>query len=764
MPDGSIFNMSAQDRDIAIRTMLGEEGDPLAQAGVASTMINRARTGQYGGTTLKSVALAPGQFEPWASRPKDLLAIPTSDPGYVNAGKILDGVAVGDISDPTGGATHFYAPTAQKALGRKAPAWDDGSGIPLGKSLFFAPKSPGAPASAAIVKAGAKPQFLADFPSAAPSAPKAGAADATPQFLKDFPGAAAPAQSATPAPVTEPSAPQFLQDFPAAAGSAAPRAEAAGLSGVPFPPSFDAKAPIGPTTPAPTVGQQILGAARDTAGYLGGQIAGIPAAVAQDFNAGNALTRAGNADPNKNPSFPSLDPRTWSAGGDIKAIAGTAGQIASPLTGTIRQLVQDPVTQATGNPDIGERAGFVANSLSGPMLGPVAKAGASQLSAGIVGDISPETAQLADLARTKYAILLTAGQMSDSPAVRFTASTSSRMPLSGAGDIAGTQQTAFNRAVAGTIGETADKITPDVMVAAKKRIGDSMNNIAANTIIRVDNQFASDLSKTMNDAATVLPDVEVAPLRKQIGNILDNIDPNTGVMSGDQYQALTRKGTPLDRALSSSDPNIKFYAGQIKDALDDVMQRSAGPAQASQLSKLRFQYKNMKTIEDLAEKSPTGDVSPALLMGAVRGNFSNMAYGGGGDLGDLARIGQRFLKEPPSSGTAERLSAMNAFGRIGAAAGSGVFGLHEALPGIIPETAASVAATIPATLAASRATSMFLRSPWVADNMINRSLGRPTSHPLTVPQNLLSGAVTTLGGVNSGLSNKLINPPATANP
>ena len=155
-PDPS-FPMSPQDRDIAIRTMLGEEGDPLGQAGVASTLINRARAGGYGGKTLSSVALAPGQFEPWAARPNDLWAIPTNDPGYLQAGQILDGVASGALPDPTGGATHFYAPAAQKALGRNPPSWDNGNGVALGKTLFFAPNGPASsPASQAIAKAGAK--------------------------------------------------------------------------------------------------------------------------------------------------------------------------------------------------------------------------------------------------------------------------------------------------------------------------------------------------------------------------------------------------------------------------------------------------------------------------------------------------------------------------------------------------------------------------------------------------------------------------------
>jgi hypothetical protein len=53
--DGSsspAVQITPQDRDIAIRTMLGEESTPEGMAGVASTMLNRAQSGQYGGRTL----------------------------------------------------------------------------------------------------------------------------------------------------------------------------------------------------------------------------------------------------------------------------------------------------------------------------------------------------------------------------------------------------------------------------------------------------------------------------------------------------------------------------------------------------------------------------------------------------------------------------------------------------------------------------------------------------------------------------------------
>jgi hypothetical protein len=41
---------------------------------------------------------------------------------------------------------------------------------------------------------------------------------------------------------------------------------------------------------------------------------------------------------------------------------GTVGAIASPISGTIKTLVEDPITQLTGDPEVGSRAGLVAGS------------------------------------------------------------------------------------------------------------------------------------------------------------------------------------------------------------------------------------------------------------------------------------------------------------------------------------------------------------------------------------------------------------------
>jgi hypothetical protein len=236
--DGSsspAVQITPQDRDIAIRTMLGEESTPEGMAGVASTMLNRAQSGQYGGRTLTGVALAPNQFTSWTDNAPGLLKYSPSDPAYVAAGKIFDGVASGQIPDFTNGGTHFYAPQLGAQQGRNAPAWAKGQPIPLGKTLFYAPQGPvnyQPPASAAIQNASNTPAPAAPkgfVGSMAEEKPAKGAPqpDIVEQFLKPLPGQASnPGAPSAPASASAAqSGPdivdQFLKPLPAPAPNTA---------------------------------------------------------------------------------------------------------------------------------------------------------------------------------------------------------------------------------------------------------------------------------------------------------------------------------------------------------------------------------------------------------------------------------------------------------------------------------------------------------------------------------------------------------------
>lgn len=135
--NGSYRNIDPH-ADVTIRTAYGEaDGEgPVGQAAIAAVMLNRAAAS---GKTLTEVAMEPSQFEPWmtpATR-KRLNALSPSGPAYQRVADAVLPILMGEAPDPTGGATDFYSPSAQRALGRPAPTWDDGRGVDIGRHRFF---------------------------------------------------------------------------------------------------------------------------------------------------------------------------------------------------------------------------------------------------------------------------------------------------------------------------------------------------------------------------------------------------------------------------------------------------------------------------------------------------------------------------------------------------------------------------------------------------------------------------------------------------
>lgn len=167
--------LSDQDRDMLIRTVIGEAGDqsPQGQSAVAHVVLNRVASGQYGGSP-SAVVLAPGQFEPWQTKAKELVGISPKSPQYQRVGQIVDSAASGSDPDPTQGATHFLDPAIVKARrGGSLPDWAQGKSIAIGSHNFYAPDNPNYAQSIQVRPVGtsglsytASPADLADTASA----------------------------------------------------------------------------------------------------------------------------------------------------------------------------------------------------------------------------------------------------------------------------------------------------------------------------------------------------------------------------------------------------------------------------------------------------------------------------------------------------------------------------------------------------------------------------------------------------------------------
>ncbi|QIG73205.1 cell wall hydrolase SleB-like protein [Rhizobium phage RHph_I40] len=149
------------DRDIGIRTMLGEAGGEGAEglAAVAHVIINRSRDPRWP-SSIQGVALQDKQFSAWNNGPggNNPLKYDSNSAAYKRAGEIYDAVVSGHHVDPTGGAVYYYSPKGMDALvaegsqSNSVPSWLEAAKAESGGTLrignhIFAGKSAGSRAT-----------------------------------------------------------------------------------------------------------------------------------------------------------------------------------------------------------------------------------------------------------------------------------------------------------------------------------------------------------------------------------------------------------------------------------------------------------------------------------------------------------------------------------------------------------------------------------------------------------------------------------------
>jgi hypothetical protein len=233
-----------------------------------------------------------------------------------------------------------------------------------------------------------------------------------------------------------------------------------------------------------------------------------------------------------------------------------------------------------------------------------------------------------------------------------------QVPLSGSK--AEQRQIAFNTALTKIIGgdDKAKRLTPDVFDQAMTASGEKIGQISKETPITV----SPELKQTFTNRVLEAEKFETADVAKIVKNYVTELGAaatDTGVIPGEQFRKINSKLGRQIRSTNNGDLKNALYGLQqeMHDALESNIK---SPERLAELKDARFKYAMGKIIEPLVAKAKGGDISPAGLMGAVTSDSAKktmMARGRGGEIGDLARIGQAFLKEPPSSGTGERLGA-----------------------------------------------------------------------------------------------------------
>ena len=394
----------------------------------------------------------------------------------------------------------------------------------------------------------------------------------------------------------------------------------------------------------------------DSGAALLGRVGGNVTATGPILSTAGNLLRAGSA------------ALSFSAPRAASVLSGVldAGSIANPFArfgaralggaaegAATAGLVADPDKPMGDQLRSGALTGAVVNSTIAPAIGGAVR--------GVRNALFPQVrrseARLAERA-ANMGIDVRGSQMGNSKFTHNLDSVLETIPGSGMAPRAAAQRTAYTRAVARTFGENTDEITQDVMEAARTRIGHTFDRVAAGTTLVPNAAFRGSMNAIRADIANIpLVDSEQRVLQR----LLDNVDGTfaaSNSISGQAYQALTRRGAPLDIASRSADPNVRFFAGRIRSTLDDLLEASAPRNLVADLRQARNQWKAMKTVEPLITSDH--QINPGSLLARVRNSYGDYAYRGtNNDLSDLALIGHRFLRSPPDSGTSVRNSIRN---------------------------------------------------------------------------------------------------------
>jgi hypothetical protein len=476
------------------------------------------------------------------------------------------------------------------------------------------------------------------------------------------------------------------------------------------------------------------------------QMAGIPTNEA-DFQPQNAMERVAG----------SINRGVGSAITGV-GIGNALKSAANPTVAAIGTgLSSNPGAQLAAGGSAGASSEIAKEAGAGP---------AGQLVAGLAGGLAPSVTQGATegiasaaarameadpaaqaLAQKAMAmgIPLKASQISGGKAAQFLDSASGFIPGSGAQTFDKTQRAAFNRALSETIGApSSDAITPQVFAQAKANTSRIYDDVLSRNSLEITPQLRQALATIRNDAQIYGPSAnsQIQEALNRIGQNVRYIDGKI-VLPGDAFKALDSTLGRVAGKGGEGAASISDMQQALRDAFENGMSPVPGSTAAqaqSDAELLRLansQWRNQKTIEPLVAKDTGDGISPQALMARVTSNNAgraSMATGRRGDIGDLAQIGQKFLKAAPSSGTAERGAALRTIGdagKLGTAFLAGNF--------LSPVTGLLGAA---GTVASARGVQNFLANP----NLVRQMAGLPANY-----QDQLLQLQSRLQGTASGL-------------
>jgi hypothetical protein len=314
-----------------------------------------------------------------------------------------------------------------------------------------------------------------------------------------------------------------------------------------------------------------------------------------------------------------------------------------------------------------ESAGDILNFLFGAKVGgepaasaltktgkaalPVAKDAIAKGMSGVTPKIDPGLLPVVNLAK-KYDIPLSLDEVTGSRALKSVQKVGQDLPFSGQKAFRDKQMAAWNKGILKTMGEEGDKLTPEAMDKAYKRLGSEFDNLGKGRVYNVSGTFNKSMMDIMNDAEVT----KSADARKNFSNVIKQIKKEIkpdGTITGEQLNKLRAKINGYIRSTDNYD--TKVLLGDVENHIIDTL-TSGDEKIAKDFAKTKQQYKNFIALEPLVQKGKAGNISPTGLSTRVA-KIYNRAYttGNAGDIGELARVGKEVLPELGGSDTQNKI-------------------------------------------------------------------------------------------------------------
>lgn len=317
--------------------------------------------------------------------------------------------------------------------------------------------------------------------------------------------------------------------------------------------------------------------------------------------------------------------------------------------------------------------GAVEGGIMGGALGgavPAVTSAASALKSTVAPKIDEATAALAQKAKG-FGIPLRLDQVSPTRARSTVQKLSQNLPFSGVDEFEAGQRKSFAGAIAKTIGQDAEDLSPSVIQGFRRDVSKKFDKALKGQTIKIDGSVASydgmgeKLTGILDEAAGTIDDSLVSVVKKNVDDLFKQTE--SGFIPGEKLASI--RSQLLKRSTRANNQASQFI-NDIIDVIDETIDANLTPEKLKEIAEARKQWRNFKTVQPLLNKSTDGTINPSELLNRISANKfidASKISTGEDDLVDLARIGKMLVKKGGSD-TLPNSIAAGGIGTLGVTA------------------------------------------------------------------------------------------------